>query len=50
MAQNILTYLKMQLDFRLTEWQKLDDDTKAWYRKAAEEEMGILGIEVQKAA
>ena len=45
MPKSPLVYLREQLQFQLVEWKMLDNETKEWYRKAAYEEMEVLGIE-----
>lgn len=47
MAEAPLIYLKKQLNFSLSEWGKLDDETKDWYRKAAEEEQAYIASQAQ---
>lgn len=44
MAVGPLVYLKQQLGFAAVEWTKLSEEDKEWYRKAAIEEMTLLGI------
>ncbi|KKL45498.1 hypothetical protein LCGC14_2355100 [marine sediment metagenome] len=47
MPKSPLVYLREQLQFNLSEWKGLSDVDKDWYRKAAIEEMEVLGIEAQ---
>ena len=48
MAENAMSYLKKQLNFPLSEWLKLEEPYKAWYREAAVAEMETLGIARQE--
>ncbi len=39
-----LLYLQKQLQFKVKDFQALSAEDKEWYKKAAEEEMKVLGI------